>query len=84
MHSFDGITKPKLVHNVVLYQKGTGEVRHIHTEVFYDGALELDKDTMERKAFELAKKKSARRVILSKPCTFKTIISRGVQNISSM
>jgi hypothetical protein len=49
---YAGITKPKLVHTVVLYHKETGEIRHIHNEVFYDGALELDKHTMEKKAFE--------------------------------
>jgi hypothetical protein len=62
MFSADGITKPKLIHTVVLYDTATGEIRHIHSEVLYEGALQLDKDTtdkdrIERKAFELAEQK---------------------------
>ena len=56
----DSITARKLtpsINNVVLYNEVTGEVKHIHDEVFYEDVMKLDKDEIERKAFTFAEKK---------------------------
>src|SRR5829696_4136655 len=64
--SFDfGPKKPTLVHTVLLYDSGTGQIKHVHNEVFFgnaketresNNAMKFDQNTIEKVAFELAKK----------------------------
>jgi len=50
-------TEPTLIHSIILYHKETGEIKHIHTEVFFGNESKLDKNEMDKAAFGLAKKR---------------------------
>jgi hypothetical protein len=49
---FHSYGQPESRHVVVLYDKSTGEVRHIHEEIFLPGSKVLSKDQIEAAAFK--------------------------------
>ncbi len=46
-----GPDKPRSTHTVVLYDEN-GNVIHTHTEAYYGNSPELDRETIEKKAFQ--------------------------------
>jgi hypothetical protein len=49
---FHGYGQAESRHMVVLYDKSTGEIQHIHEEIFLQGSKMLNKDQIEEAAFK--------------------------------
>jgi len=55
LNSKKAIQKPEFIYTFVLYENNTGNIRHIHKEIFFPGAKTSKKEAIEESALRVGK-----------------------------